>query len=335
MIKCPVCKEEIQDDAIKCKHCGEILNKNAYAGTSASPSAPAAEVKIPIGKMMHLMRKTLVALLRRRVAVPLMFLVVLCIAFNAVRLNSGFKCVCVLVDGQPLGRCYQFALWPLRFHLHTYPHFCGFGGTGDLQWDWGTRMTILYHAPVFGVSLAPSKHEQEDHDAKDRILALPVTALGLFIAFLIFWRPVFRLIQRLLPEGCSDRVLTLRFDLKHLGLGEKIILGSALAALLSLFLPWVAMGILSSSGWNQQGYLFCLLFVYPVIGVFNVKRLNRIAGIICGVLALVISIWYIADKHYEIMGVTGNASASGLYLFAASTIGLIVGALKYKQQHHR
>ena len=112
---------------------------------------------------------------------------------------------------------------------------------------------------------------------------------------------------------------------KNLGLGEKIVMSSSAVAVASLMLNWVELGIMTQSGFGQQGYFFLVFFIYPLYAVIKELELNRVVGLVCGALAVVASIWYISSKTVELFGRSVNAAGTGAYVFMLAAIALTVG----------
>jgi hypothetical protein len=117
------------------------------------------------------------------------------------------------------------------------------------------------------------------------------------------------------------------FNFKNLSLGEKLILISCCIAIISLFMPWANLFGLSQNGFEQQGYIVLIAFLYPVIAILMGKHIYKIIGIISGGIGIIIMIFYISSKQADIFGTSINATGTGAYLSIIATILLAIGCL--------
>ncbi|HOB92117.1 MAG: hypothetical protein WBH35_09925 [Bacillota bacterium] len=121
----------------------------------------------------------------------------------------------------------------------------------------------------------------------------------------------------------------MKIDWNYWNSGGKIIFASACAAVISMFMDWVDIGIASQSGLTQQAFLLLVLWIYPVLMLLQNRQIRRGWGLACAIASVVFTFAYIADKSVELFGETVNMAASGAYLFLIASIGLVVGVLKY------
>ena len=77
------------------------------------------------------------------------------------------------------------------------------------------------------------------------------------------------------------------FDWKNFSLNQQIILGSFGVAILSMFLPWVDMEIITLNGFQQQGYIFLVCFVYPLYCILSEKDHNTLVSLALGVITVI------------------------------------------------
>ncbi|MDR5659690.1 hypothetical protein RH915_09300 [Serpentinicella sp. ANB-PHB4] len=122
----------------------------------------------------------------------------------------------------------------------------------------------------------------------------------------------------------------MKINFKAWGLGGKLIFISTCLAVLSMFMTWADVGFLSASGFQQQGYLFLILYIYPVYKLLKEESINKKIGLSCSIVAVVGSILYLGSKSVEVFGQTVNTAGTGLYLFVLTAILLTIGIFKYE-----
>lgn len=113
--------------------------------------------------------------------------------------------------------------------------------------------------------------------------------------------------------------------INEFNLGEKIVLGSVVLAIISLFLPWADIGFGSVSGFGQQGFLFLVFFIYPVYKILIGSHYNKVVGVILGTICTVIMVFFAMGNSIEFWGEYENISGSGVYIFIVSSIGFTIG----------
>lgn len=114
-------------------------------------------------------------------------------------------------------------------------------------------------------------------------------------------------------------------NISAMSLGRKITLGSIVLAIISLFLPWVDFFV-TANGFEQQGYIFLIAYIYPLYCIIKNIQMNKVLGIVCGLAAVVASTVYMMSKIESGFGMTFNANGTGVYVFLASAILLTISA---------
>ena len=107
--------------------------------------------------------------------------------------------------------------------------------------------------------------------------------------------------------------------------GNKIICSSIIIAIISLFLSWADIGLMSQNGWQQHGYYLLICFVYPTYILFKKKEPNIFIGYLSSLLSTVLITWYIQTKTVDMHNSTVNISGIGSWVFFASTLLLGYG----------
>lgn len=123
----------------------------------------------------------------------------------------------------------------------------------------------------------------------------------------------------------------MKISVSDWGVAEWALSGSLSVALLSVFMPWVSLGIYSENGISQGTFLLCGLFAYPAIGLLTGRFINKTVACACAVLAALLTLLYIDSKSsVEILDSSFDAAGLGAYFFLLASLVCIGGIVGYK-----
>ena len=78
--------------------------------------------------------------------------------------------------------------------------------------------------------------------------------------------------------------------------GTKIIFIASCAAVISMVMPWVDIGIASSNGIMQGGFLLLILYIYPVMKILKNEKMSKKISLGMSVVSVAGSIVWIFSK---------------------------------------
>ncbi|MFZ5564260.1 MAG: hypothetical protein ACOZBW_09420 [Thermodesulfobacteriota bacterium] len=134
----------------------------------------------------------------------------------------------------------------------------------------------------------------------------------------------------LVPFDKKRSETKMKFDWGNWNLGGRVIFVAGCAAVISMLMDWVDVGIASQSGLSQGAFWFLGLWAYPLLMLFKNRSINKLWGLVCATASIVLTIGYISSKSVELFDETVNAAATGAWLFLFASIALLIGILQYR-----
>jgi len=113
----------------------------------------------------------------------------------------------------------------------------------------------------------------------------------------------------------------------QLNAGGKLTIIAAAVAFLSFFMNWFDVGFAMRNGFSAGTIFFIVCYLYPVIALLTGKKVIRILGVVCGILAIAATVNYISSNTLILYDTPLTLTGAGAWVFMATAAGLIVASL--------